>query len=234
MKSFNLFSILAIMGVLSFTQLQAASVFIGDAADQGISVTDQETPDASNAGALTYVFTNSGLTNTTGDTVTLSIDRINFWSENGSGTVIPFFAIYTGANVALATNYNVVAIGTPISAATAGLHNASYSAALGDTTITLAAGETLVAGFFQDSSVVPYLSTAGDADYVFNNSAESPGSEGSGNTLPSSVPETLTDNASYSSLSRTYAYNAEISVIPEPGAAALIALSGLGLLRRRR
>ncbi len=238
MKVTDLYSyhafLLSFFCLISAGSAQSASVFIGDSTAQGASVTDRQTPDASNAGALTYAFANSGYTNSAATPVTITVSGIKFWSENGSGNGTPFFAIYSGTNIALASNFSVISIGTPISAATVGVHNASYSAALGSSSFTLGAGQTLITGFFQDSSVIPYLDASGDSEYIFNNTAGGPASAGTGYTLPTSVPNALTNNASYAGLSRTYAYNAEISVIPEPASTALLLLSTLGLLRRRR
>lgn len=228
---------LALAGIFATSTAPAqTTVFIGDAASQGVGVTDQQIPDNSNAGAFTYAFPNSGYTNSTGGPVSVTIDSINFWSEYGTGNVTPFFALYSGSNIGLATNYSVISTGSPISGATVGLHQADYTPSLGSGTFNLDAGQTLIAGFFQDSSVVPYFNALGDADYLFNNTAGSAASAGTGYTLPASVPNPLTANASYGTLTRTYAYNAELTVtpVPEPSAPALALLTGLTFLRRRK
>lgn len=193
------------------------AAYIGDASLDGMNVTDQNTIDTINGGDVTYAFYNDAYMNMSGSAETVTLDSINFWARS-TGTVTPFFALWSGANPALGSSYNVISEGGGITVTTLGLQNAVYGGA--PSTVTVPAGDKLVVGFHQSNSIVPF-SNGGTSDYLSSNGDAVTG-----------VGSPLNSDSNFN-LERSYAFNAGITV-PEPGSALLMSIGCLFVFRRRR
>ena len=204
----------------------AASFYLGDSASLGTAIVDNGVADTANAGAITYALHTSPYTNTSGAAESITLTEVNFWNDNAGGSLTPYVALYNGSGIAAAANYAFSSIGDPI-AGSAGLNNASFNVGGSNPTFTLNAGDTIVAGFYQDRGMVPFGDFAGEFDYLDE-----------GNELGAGVGGTFGENAQWSNLGRRYSFNIgfEAAPVPEPSVALLLpaALGGLCLLRRRR
>ena len=195
-------SILSLTAVLS---LQAATIYIGDAAPEGMIVTDQGNPDGANSGNITYGLHENPIVN--GPVKEgYHLGSVNFWAD-GAGTLTPFVAVYNGSGVADNENYTILSVGDAITVTDTGLNNALFTVAGEHPIVPLAAGEILIAGFHQTAGIVPFSGTGG-ADYLDGGNQIGP------------VGGNLNADANWSDLTRTYAFN--IGTIPEPSRALLI------------
>src|SRR4051794_26263850 len=211
---------------------RAASIYIGDDAAEGTTITAGGGAQADTVNPLTYAFTGTGSTYTAATAQTIKLTEVNFIADEGPGNLTPFVAAYNGGNNQLGASYTVLAIGDPIAAPTGAfagggtLQNAAFTISGVNPQINLAAGQVLVAGLFQTTRIVLVgTAVAGpNNDYI-----------NSGNSLPASTGQALTSDSDFG-LSRTMRYNVGFDVVPEPSAAAigLTGFAGLGLRRRRR
>lgn len=195
----------------------ALTIHIGDDAAAGASVTNLGAVDNANSGNITYIFTTDGHTNTGGAAVDLTVSGVNFWA-NGSGTVTPFVALYTGGSNANANSYSILVKGDPINASSGQVNNASFDSGGGNPTITLAPGQTVVAGFHQTSGTITY-GAGGDGDFIQIE-----------NVIPGSLPNPPTAGANWSNLSRTYSFNIALEEADDPLPPTDIALDNTDLL----
>ncbi|MFT5857650.1 MAG: hypothetical protein ACI8XO_004912, partial [Verrucomicrobiales bacterium] len=195
----------------------AVAIYIGDDAAQATSVTDLGTVDSANSGNITYFFTSDVYTNNSGGAVDLKVTKVNFWAD-GSGTLTPFVAIYNGGSLASANSYSILAKSDPISATPGQANSVSFDVGGSNPTITVGAGETVVAGFHQTAGIVPF-GGGGDADFIQSN-----------NLIPATLPNPPTANAEWSTLGRTYAFNIALDEPENPLAPTDIGLSNNELL----
>ncbi|MFT5110370.1 MAG: hypothetical protein ACI9UA_006024, partial [Pseudoalteromonas tetraodonis] len=195
----------------------AVAIYIGDDAAQATSVTDLGTVDSANSGNITYFFTSDVYTNNSGGAVDLKVTKVNFWAD-GSGTLTPFVAIYNGGSLASANSYSILAKSDPISATPGQANSVSFDVGGSNPTITVGAGETVVAGFHQTAGIVPF-GGGGDADFIQSN-----------NLIPATLPNPPTANAEWSNLGRTYAFNIALDEPENPLAPTDIGLSNNELL----
>ena len=175
-----------------------SSVFVGDAAPLFGQVTDLGGADTANAGSITYALQGFPYKNESGGAEMFEIASVNFWAD-AEGDVTPFLATYNGNGIELASNYVVLAVGDPITATAAALNNAEFTVDGAAADITVEDGETVVAGFHQTARVVPF-GEPGDANADFLDEDNEIGEVGAA----------LTEDAQWSALDRTYAFNIEL------------------------
>jgi hypothetical protein len=236
-------ALLAILGGMAAGALSARAdtIYIGDAAGQGKNVT--YTASTHSLTPLTYVFLNKldsdlNYFNGSAAAVSLRLTEVNFWYHAGdvAGELVPFVAVYTGADFTDASvfngsNYQVLSIGDRIvTSAGAGLYNSQFLVTGTNPVITLPAGAVLVAGC--TVNVSRFLTFGNDgtpgpvADFI-----------GPGLFLPAALGDPLTGNATDYGFHQTALFNLgmELVVIPEPSAWLLLAIGGtlLAVTRRR-
>jgi hypothetical protein len=217
-----------LMGGLGILSADAASLYIGDVAASGLAVPAGTVgPDGANDGDVTYAFFSADdtYTNNSGAPQDLIITEVNFFSIN-AGTLTPFVAKLNGAGGAGAS-YDVLAVGTGISGVP-DLNNAAFTVAGTNPTVTLANGETLVAGFHQTGGpgMIAWESPdPSDGDYLTQ-----------GNAIPAGGTGALTADTGWSDLGREYRFNVGAEIVPEPSTSLLLipGLTGLLLFGRRR
>jgi hypothetical protein len=213
----NLFCSLLILLVWHPNCGLALTIHIGDDAVEGDLVTDLGLVDSANSGDITYFFTTNSHTNNSGAAVNLTVTGVNFWADAG-GTVTPFVALYDGGSNASASSYSILLKGDPIPADPGQLNNAGFTSAGGNPDITLAPGQTVVAGFHQTTGIVPF-GGGGDGDFIQT-----------GNVLPGSFPNPPIADANWSTLGRTYAFNITLEEAEAPLPPTEIALDNISLL----
>ena len=218
---------------------KAATVYIGDAAKQGLAISPASGRDDSCA--VTYGFVNtdgSGAVYTASATTVITITEVNFYKNattEGTFRLTPFVAIFSGnstnGSVKTGENYKVVAVGLPYTftgESSAELRNLVFASE--NSTITLQPGETLIAGFVNSGrpGLVAFDdgATQNAIDYI-----------AASNCLPGGEGGHLTgDNPAHLDLNRTQKFNIgfEIVAVPEPSMLLLSAMTTGGLLMRRR
>jgi len=195
----------------------ALTIYIGDDAAEENFISDLGSVDSANSGNITYFFTTSSHTNNSGAAVNLTATGVNFWAD-ASGTLTPFVALYNGGSNASVNSYSILVKGDPISASPGQLNNVSFDSDGGNPEFTLAPGQTVVAGFHQDTGIVPF-GGGGDGDFIQT-----------GNVLPASFPNPPTAGANWSALGRTYAFNISLEEAEDPLPPTEIALDNTDLL----
>jgi hypothetical protein len=210
----------------------AASIYIGDDAAQGASITSGTGQDSSLA---TYAFVQLGTSYTATSNLQLQVSEVNFFAGTATGSITPFLAIYSGdqtsASIKTGSNYDVILIGDSISVTgNSGLHDTTFLVGGTTPTISLSTGQVLVSGFTTSvAGLVKYNGTAtGTIDYVTLNSA-----------LPTSTPNPLTASATLA-LDRTLQFDVGLNTVavPEPATYFLVGMGvaalAWGRLRRHR
>ncbi len=196
----HVFTLCLLLISLCASASPAGVMYIGDAASQGPALTSGGGTRADTVTNLTYVSCDPTSLYTAPTAQTLTLKEVNFFGEK-TGTLTPFVARYDGGSFSLGASYTVLAMGDPISVTTTqALVNASFTVGGSYPTVSLAAGETLAAGWQQNGNIVyiSALGASGTIDYIANNS-----------TLPATVGNTLTANANYTSsgFDRTMQFN---------------------------
>lgn len=187
------------------------SFYIGDAALLLSNVIDNGPADTANSGDLTYALHGSPYTNVSGTAEELQISKVNFWAD-GPGDVTPFLTLYNGLGVDLTANYTILAIGDAITASPGEVNNMDFTVGGEPASVILDAGQTVLAGFHQTAGVVPFGQPA-DADADFLKQGETLGAVGS----------TFLEDADWSTLTRTYAFNIAL----EPGSSQPLAITDI-------
>ncbi|HOD82199.1 MAG: PEP-CTERM motif protein [Planctomycetes bacterium ADurb.Bin126] len=200
--------VLALVALAAFatSQVQGATVYIGDAATQGKTLTSGGGPRADTVQNLTYVSTHPTNVYVASSAQQIKLTEVNFFADQG-GNLIPYVALYNGGNNQLGSSYTVIAKGDPIVVVpqepplgpdpTDHLVNALFAVGGANPVLNLNAGDVLAAGWQQDNNIV-YISNlpgSGVPEYI-----------ASGLALPASVPGTLTMNSNYS-FNRTMQFN---------------------------
>ncbi|MEZ5304350.1 MAG: hypothetical protein R3F11_27460 [Verrucomicrobiales bacterium] len=159
--------------------LHGATIYFGDAAAQGLAVTDGGGIRADLVGDLTYV-SHSGapVVFTVPADGDYRITEVNFFADL-SGTLTPFVARYLGVSTQLGSSYEILAKGDPLTVTSADntfgpsagdhLENRLFTSGGSHPVISVLAGQQLVAGWFQSGNIV-YIGgggTQGAADYVY-------------------------------------------------------------------
>ncbi|MDR2462385.1 MAG: PEP-CTERM sorting domain-containing protein [Verrucomicrobiales bacterium] len=250
---------------------RAETIYIGDAAAQGQNLTISGTnPGSHSLSSITYVFfgnTTENNTayatpafnnatysatyqNTTGAPLELLLTEVNFYTASASGTVIPFVAIYSGADfsqgkIKIGANYNVVSIGDGITVDTANkVYPEAFIVSGGNPKITLNDGQILVAGCYVSGTSVlrmngdanpnptPNAGSDNTADYIYG------GNGTGGYVLPDLGVGALKSNANYDKFRQNVMFNIGFEVIPEPATVGLlvfggVAIAGMRLFRKR-
>jgi lysophospholipase L1-like esterase len=187
------------------------SSYIGDDAAEGAAITAGDSEGDTNA-SLTCdfvqdngsIYTNTGLS-----PQTIKLTRVNYYAGSGNGSLTPFVSVYTGSqstdSVSAATNYDVLAVGDPISvAANSGLQNQVFAVGGINPTITLNPGAVLTAGFLGSGAQIIQVATAptGLIDYVYD-----------GDSLPGALPNPFTADSSVD-LDQTLKFNIGFAIVP--------------------
>jgi hypothetical protein len=229
----RLVCIVASVTALLATPGQAATIYIGDAAAEGQSVTANNGNRADSVGTLTYVLHANYYTATSDEQ--LKLTEVNFYAD-ASGTLTPFVALYNGGDSQQAASYTILSKGDALSVTVtpsvrndgiAQLENQAFTVGGSNPTINVSAGDTIAAGWLQVGNIV-YLSNfaQGTADYI----------RGGDSLSGASVGESLTADSNYS-FDRTMQLNIGFQVVPEPSTFVLAALGLVGLIgcgRRRK
>lgn len=205
----------------------AAPIYIGDAAFQGLAVSSNGGTQADTLNPLTYAFTAPANVYTAPSAQSVTLTEVNFISDEGGGTLKPFVAKYNGGNNQQGASYTVLSIGDPITPPAGAfggggtLVNAQFKVGGVNPSVSLNAGDVLVAGFEQSSRIVLVgTGTTGVADYIAN-----------ADTVPASTGQPLSGNGGFA-FDRTMSFNVGLNV-PEPSAAAAAGVAGLLVLGRR-
>ncbi len=172
--------VLALVALAAFaaSQVQGATVYIGDAATQGMAVTSGGGPRADTVSALTYALhTGSPTIYTAPANQQLKLTEVNFFADL-SGTMTPFVARFLGGSTQTGTNYQVLAKGDSLvvvsSDAAMGpsagdhLENRAFTVTGVNPVINVNAGDQIVAGWYQQGNIV-YIGgggTQGAGDYI--------------------------------------------------------------------
>jgi lysophospholipase L1-like esterase len=184
---------------------QADTLYIGDAASEGATLV-APTDSSYTLNTLTIVMhTGSPVIYTAPGAQNLKLTKVNFYAHE-SGTVTPFVALFSG-DPATGSAYKILAIGDPISTAGGSiLVNAAFTVSGINPTISIQAGDKMVAGFLEQGRVV-YTDVGGQtgiADYIFN-----------GNSLSGqSVSNPLSANSTYNAFDNKMKFNIGFDLIP--------------------
>ena len=218
---------------------QAATIYIGDAAVQGMALTRETGSRADTVTNLTYEATHPASLYTAPSAKQIKITQVNFYADMG-GTLRPFVATYNGASNQLGSSYKVIAIGDSIAVTPAGvlgndatdhLVNTQFLVGGVNPVLNINAGDVLSAGWQQQGNIV-YITGTGSAVpmYIAN-----------GLSIPGSVGSNLTMDSTWGFNFRTMEFNVGFELvqpedIPEPATLALLSLgaTGVGGYVRRR
>ena len=190
-----------------------SGILIGDGAPLGSEITDLGGADTANAGNVTYALQGFPYTNTSGGTEMFEVASFNFWADS-PGDVTPYVANYNGLGFGFGANFVMLAVGDPISVADVGLNNVAFTTDGEPPTIAVEDGETIIAGFHQSAGVVPF-GQPGDADADYIDEENEIGLVG----------EPLGEDAQWSTLNRTYAFNISL----EPTSSIPFAIVGVSV-----
>ena len=136
----------------------------------------------------------------------------------GAGTVAPM--LLTGS----AGSFTTLWVGGDFDPSSDGVQTAA-SYAPGAETFTLAVTTDVYAGMFTKNQ--------GSAIPLLNQSVGSTSHDGNGFTAPTGAGQTV-DAFSHATITRAYAFEVNVELIPEPSAFALLGLAGFGLIVRLR
>ena len=217
--------------VTSLQRASAATNYIGDAASEGLAVTDAGGTRADSVVGLTYVLHTGSSLYTAPVDQNITLTEVNFYADV-SGTLTPFVVLFSGGSTQTATNYTFLAIGDALTVTSsddnigvsAGDHveNRAFTIGGSNPSISLSAGDQIAAGWYQDTEIVfQGPATSGASDYIAQTNSIS------------SVGSSPTANSNFN-FDRTLAFNIGFDPIPEPSSALLLGLSSLGLLVRRK
>jgi hypothetical protein len=155
-----------------------ADFYIGDAASEERLVTRGGGTQADAANVLTCIqHTGSPTIYTAPSDQNLTLKEVNFFADT-SGTLTPFVARYLGGDTQLASSYEILSIGDPVTVTSSDevlgasdgdhLENRAFTVRSLHPTIRVNAGEMIAAGWLQDGHIVIQDATAtqGAADYV--------------------------------------------------------------------
>jgi hypothetical protein len=208
------------------SSLEAAVIYIGDAASQGRTLTNGGGTRADSVTNLTYVSTHASNLYTAPEAWKVRLTEVNFFADAG-GTLIPFVARYNGASNQLGSSYTVLAIGDPITVSPAdSLINAQFKVGGVNPVLSLNAGDVLAAGWQQQGNLVYISGYAGSGvpEYIAN-----------GLALPATVGNSLTLNSNWV-FDRMMQFNLGFEIVPEPSTLVLLGMAGVAVLfyARRR
>lgn len=214
-----------------------AVTYIGDAAAFGTAVPVGPASGNDRADSITVLsYINSiempGTFYTAPVNQTIQLVEVNYGAQ-AAGSLVPFVARYNGGATNNANNYTLLAKGDTLTSpgtgiATGTLANQAFTVAGVNPMLNLLAGETIVAGWFQNNTIVVFdFTTATVNDRIWASNivgAVSPGSN-------------FTAGNSGFNFDEAYRFNIGFNVLaaaPEPATLGLVALGGIALLRRRR
>ena len=184
---------------------RADTLYIGDAASEGMNLVAPSDTSYSLSTLTVVMHTGSPVIYTAPDAHNLKLSKVNFYAHE-SGTVTPFVALFNG-NPTTGSAYKILSIGDPIYT-TGGsiLVNATFTVSGRNPTISIQAGDKIIAGFLEQGRVV-YTDAGGQtgvADYIFN-----------GDSLTSqSVNSPLSANSSFNTFDKKMKFNIGFDLVP--------------------
>ncbi|MDO6497818.1 hypothetical protein [Photobacterium sanguinicancri] len=209
---------LSILMMLSST-LSASTIYIGDDATYGQNLpfgTGSSNDRADSIRSLTYIYSDNSYTASKDESI--KIDEVNLVSHFG-GNLTPFVAKYDGGALIAGSSYELITTGDTLAVAANSLLNLAFTVSGINPIINLLAGETIVAGLYQDERIV-----------MIDLSSPTPDPTGdwihTGNVIPATSGQSFSaaGNAEYFFRNTHYRYNIGLSAVdvPEPTALAMM------------
>ncbi len=218
---------------LSATVAHATEIYVGPAASFGTAVpagAGSNNQRADTIASLTYIYYDGIYTAPTAQTIVVNqVDLAN----QSDGTITPFLARYTGGSTSSGASYKLLVTGDTFSVTGGGtlgaLVNAAFTVSGINPTISLAAGDVIVAGLYQSSTNVVFAPGTSAALIDRND------------TIPGSVGSAFPSGSNFFFNGLAYRFNIGFSVggsssVPEPAGLAIMAtgIAGLAYAARRR
>jgi hypothetical protein len=214
----------------------AGTIYIGDGASSGSALPAGSGSRADALPGLSYIFSGevAGVAYTVPLDALITIESVNLLGQN-AGSVTPFVVIYNGGDSSNANDYTLLSLGDTLSipsgSASGTLFNESFLVSGVNPTVSVEAGDVLVAGLYETNQTVVFSSTAQSAanDRIWQEDIVNGLSSG----------QTLGAGGAGFNFNLTYGYDIGFEVgpasdVPEPGPLALVSigLCGLAVFRR--
>lgn len=225
-----------LMLAFGLTPAQGAVSYIGDGAAFGAGQPAGTGARADFIFPLSYLFSNEvvGVSFTAGSAMQITLTSVNLLAQD-AGSLTPFVARYNGGSASNAGSYTLLAKGDvlsiPAGSSSGVLFNGQFTVSGVNPTLSLNAGDTIVAGLFQTTSIVVFSFTAQSAtnDRIWQTNVTSGVNPG----------QTLTGGGDGFNFNLTYFYDigfTQVSQVPEPNSVILMStmLLAIAFVRRKR